>query len=149
MQFLLTTLLQLYLIIPYISFFSCTCWVPTISVLSLAIFPLLLKPAAQKMKIVSNSLMRSSKFLPQLLIPVDYGAFLYSTSVRESFSLWRHYLCNNYTLFVTFGNSVNIFCPYVWNKCYWAHMRWVLGFGIKIGYDNQTCPYLIETDRVT
>ena len=39
-------------------------------------FPLLLKPAAQKMKMDWNSLTRSYRLaLPRLHIPVDFGAF--------------------------------------------------------------------------
>jgi hypothetical protein len=49
--FLLTALYLIYLVITIcISFISCTCRVPTISVLNLTIFPLLLKPVAQKEK---------------------------------------------------------------------------------------------------
>jgi hypothetical protein len=47
--FLLVLLLQFYpCYYLALSFYSCTCWVPTISVLNLGIFPLVLKPAAQK-----------------------------------------------------------------------------------------------------
>jgi hypothetical protein len=31
---------------------------------------------------------------------------------------------------------VNTFYPYVWNIWSWAYIRWVLGFGIKTGYDR-------------
>jgi hypothetical protein len=73
-------------------------------------FPLLLKPAAQKMRMVWNSLTRSSRLaLPLLHILVDYGAFRCSASMREPFSLLKDYLCNNYTLFMTFGITVNTF----------------------------------------
>jgi hypothetical protein len=84
----LNTTLPYYYTMPIL--ISCTCWVLTISVLNIAIFPLLLKLAAQKMKIVWNSLMRSSRLaLPRLHIPMDYGVFHCSTSVRESFSLLK------------------------------------------------------------
>jgi hypothetical protein len=54
-------------------------------------FSLLLKPAAQKMKMVWNSSTRSSRLaLSRLHIPVDYGAFRCSPSVRESFSLLKY-----------------------------------------------------------
>jgi hypothetical protein len=49
------------LLLPYISFIFSTCCVPTISVLNLAIFSLLLKPAAQKEKMGWNSSTRSSR----------------------------------------------------------------------------------------
>jgi hypothetical protein len=65
-------------------------------------FSLLLKPAAQKMKMDWNSLMRSSRLaLPRLLSCGLWSLPLFS--FREShLSLWRHYSCN-YTLFETFG----------------------------------------------
>jgi hypothetical protein len=46
-------------------------------------FPLLLKPTAQKRKMVWNSSMSSSRLvLPQLHIPVNYGAFHCSSFMR-------------------------------------------------------------------
>jgi hypothetical protein len=55
----------------YISFISCTCLVPTISVLNLAIFPLLLNPPAQKEKMDWNYSMRSSRLRVALVaIPI-------------------------------------------------------------------------------
>jgi hypothetical protein len=60
--FLLILLLQFYpCCYLTLSFYSRTCWVPTISVLNLAIFPLLLKPSAQKERIDCNSSTRSSR----------------------------------------------------------------------------------------
>jgi hypothetical protein len=54
-----------------LSFYSCTCWVPTISVLNIAIFPLLLKPAARKKRMDWNSSTRSSRLrVAPVIIPV-------------------------------------------------------------------------------
>jgi hypothetical protein len=71
--FLLILLLQFYpCCYLALSFYSCTCWVSTISVLNLAIFPLLLlKPAAQKERMDWNSSMRSSRLrVAPVVIPV-------------------------------------------------------------------------------
>jgi hypothetical protein len=53
-----------------LSFYSCTCRVPTISVLNLAIFPLLLKPVAQKERMDWNSLMSSILCVALVVVPV-------------------------------------------------------------------------------
>jgi hypothetical protein len=56
----------------YISFISYTYRVPTISVINLAIFPLLLKPAAQKVKMYWNSSIRSSRLhITPVAVPVE------------------------------------------------------------------------------
>jgi hypothetical protein len=109
--FLLTILLQFYLdVIPCISFYSCTCWVPTISVLNLAISPC-----------CTNLLLRRWRWteilrrwvlgyaLPWLLFLWHYGVFHCFTSQESRLSFWRHYLCNKYTIFMTFG--------YLWTLC--------------------------------
>jgi hypothetical protein len=60
--FLLVLLLQFYpCYYLALSFYSCTCWVPTISVLNLGIFPLVLKAAAQKEMMNWYSSTRSSR----------------------------------------------------------------------------------------
>jgi hypothetical protein len=59
--FLLILLLQFYPCYLALSFYSYTYWVPTISVLNLAISPLLLKPAAQKERMDWSSSTRSSR----------------------------------------------------------------------------------------
>jgi hypothetical protein len=61
----------------YISFISYTCYVTTISVLNLAIFPLLLKLVAQKEKMDWNSLTRSSRLRVSLVaVPVVLWSLL-------------------------------------------------------------------------
>jgi hypothetical protein len=82
--FLLTTLYLIYLVITLcISFIFCTCWIPTISVLNLAIFPY-----------YSNLLLRRRRWtgilqrgvlgyaLPQLPFMWGYGVFRCSISLE-------------------------------------------------------------------
>jgi hypothetical protein len=64
-----------------LSFYSCTCWVPAISVLNLAIFTLLLKPAAQKERMDWNSLTRSSRLH---VAPVVISVVLWSLPLFRS-----------------------------------------------------------------
>jgi hypothetical protein len=67
-------------------------------------FPLLLKPADQKEKIDWNSSTRSSKLrVAPVAIPVELWSLLLFHFIESHHSLYRHYLCNTYTLFVTFG----------------------------------------------
>jgi hypothetical protein len=67
--FLLSLLLQFYpCCYLALSFYSCTYWVPTISVLNLAIFPLLLKPAGKKERTDWNSSTRSSRLCVALVV---------------------------------------------------------------------------------
>jgi hypothetical protein len=121
----------------YISIISCTCWVPTISVLNLAIFPLLLKPAAQKGMMDWNSSTRSSKLcIAPIAVPVMLWSLPLFCFAESRLCLQRHYLSNNYTLYYdiwlsvsTFGRMCGTIDP---GSCIW----WVLGFGIKIGYDS-------------
>jgi hypothetical protein len=40
---------------------------------------------------------------------------------------------------------VNILCSCVWNKWFWAHMRWVFGFACTIGYDRKAW-FLLRDD---
>jgi hypothetical protein len=64
-----------------LSFYSYTYRVPIISVLNLVIFPLLLKPAAQKERMNWNSLMRSSRLH---VIPVVILVVLWSLPLFRS-----------------------------------------------------------------
>jgi hypothetical protein len=137
-QFLLTILLQFYpCYYLALSFYSYTCWVPTISVLNLAIFPC-----------YSNLLLRRRRWtgilwrgvldyvLPRLSFLWSYGAFCYSVPLRVIIVfrdityviiilyLWHLVICEHFWL-------------YVWNNWSWVmHMKstW---FGIKIGYDTE------------
>jgi hypothetical protein len=86
--FLLILLLQFYTCCYLaLSFYSCTCWVPTISVLNLAIFLLLLKPAAQKERMDWNSSMRSSRLrVAPVVVPMKLWSLtlLHFTESRHS-----------------------------------------------------------------
>jgi hypothetical protein len=67
-------------------------------------FPLLLKPANQKEKIDWNSSTRSSRLrVAPVAIPVELWSLPLFHFIESHHSLYRHYLCNKYTLFVTFG----------------------------------------------
>jgi hypothetical protein len=67
-------------------------------------FPLLLKPTAQKEKMDWNSSMTSSRLRVALVaIPMELWSLPLFCFIESHHSLQRHYLCNNYTLFVTFG----------------------------------------------
>jgi hypothetical protein len=67
-------------------------------------FPLPLKPAAQKERMDWNSSMRSSRLCVTLVVVfVVLWSLPLFRSAESHHSLWRHYLCNNYTLFMTFG----------------------------------------------
>jgi hypothetical protein len=67
-------------------------------------FPLLLKPTAQKEWMDWNSLTRSSRLcVGSVVVPVVLWSLPLFHSDESRHSLYRHYLCNNYTLFVTFG----------------------------------------------
>jgi hypothetical protein len=67
-------------------------------------FPLLLKLAAQKEKMDWNFSMRSSRLRVALVaVPVELWSLPLFWFVKSCLSLERHYFCNNYTLFVTFG----------------------------------------------
>jgi hypothetical protein len=67
-------------------------------------FPLLLKPATQKERMDWNSSTRSSSLrVAPVVIPVVFWSLPLFCSAENRHSLWRHYLCHNYTLFRTFG----------------------------------------------
>jgi hypothetical protein len=102
--FSLSALLQLYFVnIPCISIYSCTSSVPTISVLNLAIFPCYSNLLLRRWRWTGISLMRSSRLaLPRLFYCGLWSLPLFCFH-KCHLSLWRHYLCYNYTLFVTIG----------------------------------------------
>jgi hypothetical protein len=67
-------------------------------------FPLLLKPAAQKERMDLNTSMRSSRLrVAPVVVPMVLLSLPLFRSVESHHSLQRHYVRNNYTLFVTFG----------------------------------------------
>jgi hypothetical protein len=121
----------------YISFIYCICWVPTISVLNLAIFPC-----------YSNLLLRRRRWtailwwgvlgyvLPQLPFLWCYGVFCCFVLLRVIL-VFKDIICVITTLYIcdiwlsvsTFGRMCGIIDH---GLC----IRWVLGFGIKAGYDK-------------
>jgi hypothetical protein len=67
-------------------------------------FHLLLKPAAQKEKMDWNSSTKSSRLrVAPVAVPVELCSLPLFHFIESHHSLWRYYLCNNYTLFLTFG----------------------------------------------
>jgi hypothetical protein len=118
----------------YISFVYCTCWVPTISVLNIAIFPC-----------YSNLLLRRRRWtsvlwwgvlgyvLPQLSFLWCYGVFHYSVLLRVIlifkdiiYVIIILYIRDIWLSMSTFGRMCGTIDP---GSC----IRWVLSFGIKPG----------------
>ena len=120
----------------YISFISRTCWVPTISVFNLAIFPC-----------YSNLLLRRRGWtgilrrgvlgyvLPRLSFLCCYGVFHCSVPLRvilvnkDNISVLIILYIMKFGFLWTLCRMCGIFDP---GSC----IRWVLGFGINIGYDT-------------
>jgi hypothetical protein len=120
------------LLLPYISFISYTCWVPTISVLNLAIFPC-----------YSNLMLRRRRWTgilqrgvlgyasPQLPFLWCYRVFRYSVSLRVIlvfkdiiYVTIIRYVYDIWLSVSTFGFMCGTFDP---GSC----IRWVLSFGVK------------------
>jgi hypothetical protein len=121
----------------YISFIYCICWVPTISVLNLVIFPW-----------YSNLLLRRRRWtrilrrgvlgyvLPRLPFLWSYGVFRCSVSSRVVL-VFKDIIYVINTLYIhdiwlsvnTFGRMCGTIDPV---SC----IRWVLSFGMKTGYDS-------------
>jgi hypothetical protein len=129
--FLLTALCLIYLVITLcISFISCTCWVPTISVLNLAIFPLPHKPAAQKLKkIWSTSLWCSSRVIAPSRLPVELWClsaamllkvfnlvFVKTLFGNKYYILWHWLICINFL----YGICVSL----IHGHTYYEHLVW-------------------------
>jgi hypothetical protein len=121
----------------YISFIYCTCWVPTISVHNLAIFPC-----------YSNMLLRSRRWtgilgrgvllyaLPRLLFLWHYGVF-------HCFISWRDVLVfkdNIYVIIILYIHDIWLSVSTFGRMCGTinprSYIRWVLGFGIETRYDT-------------
>jgi hypothetical protein len=125
------------LLLPYISFISCTCWVPTISILNLVIFPC-----------YSNLLFRRRRWTgilrrgvlgyasPRLSFLWCYRVFCCSVSPRVAFVfkdinyvIIILYIYDIWLSVSTFGRMCGTIDP-------GSRIWWVLGFGIKTGYDR-------------
>jgi hypothetical protein len=136
--FLLTSLCHIYIFITVIyPLFYCTCWVPTINVLNLGIFPY-----------HSNLLLRRRTWtvilrrwvlgyvLPRLPFLWCYEVFRCSVSLRVIlvfkdiiYVIIIHYTHDIWLSVSTFGRMCGTIDP-------GSRIRWVLGFGIKTGYDR-------------
>jgi hypothetical protein len=75
---------------------------------------------------------------PRLPFPWCYGVFRCSVSHRVVLVFKRHYLCNNYTPSYDIWLSVTTFGHMCGTSDPVSCIRWVLSFGIKTGYDNQS-----------
>jgi hypothetical protein len=121
---------------PYISFIYCTCWVPTISVLNLTIFPC-----------YSNLLLRRWRWARILRWEVlgyvfPRLPFLWCYGVFRCFISLRVVLVFRYIIYVIIIlNSWHLvicehFWLYVWNNWSWVMHTMSTWFGIKTGYDR-------------
>jgi hypothetical protein len=120
-----------------LSFYSCTCWVPTISVLNLAIFPyysnLLLRRRGWTVILRRGVL---GYVLPRLSFLWCYGVFRCFVSLRVVlvfkdiiYVIIILYIHNIWLSVSIFGRMCATIDP---RSC----IRWVLGFDIKTGYDR-------------
>jgi hypothetical protein len=125
------------LLLPYISFIFCTCWVSTISVLNLIIFPrysnLLLRRRRCAGILRRGVLGYASPRLPFLWC---YGVFHCSVLPRVTlvfkdinYVIIILYIYDIWLSVSTFGRMCGTIDT---GSC----IRWVLSFGIKIGYDR-------------
>jgi hypothetical protein len=132
---LLTILLQVYpCYYLALSFYSCTCWVPTISVLNLAISPC-----------CTNLLLRSwrrsgvlwygvlGERLPRSIacgVMVSFRCYVIDSA---RFCLLWDIIHEINTLYRDIGYSVSISVRYVWKLDSWAHILWAFGLALKLG----------------
>jgi hypothetical protein len=125
------------LLLPYILFISCTCWVPTISVLNLAIFlchsNLLLRRRRWTGILRWRVLGYASPRLPFLWC---YGVFHCSISPRCALV----FKDINYVIIILYIYDIWLSMSTFGRMCgtndHVSCIRWVLGFGIKTGYDT-------------
>jgi hypothetical protein len=121
----------------YISIIYCTCWVPTISVLNLAIFLCYLNLLLRRRS--WTGILRWGVLgyvLPRLPFLWRYGVFCYSISWRvvlvfkdNIYVIIILYIHDIWLSVSTFGRMCGTIDP---GSC----IRWVLGFGIETGYDT-------------
>jgi hypothetical protein len=145
--FLLTILLQFYpCCYLALSFYSYTCWVPTMSVLNLAIFPCYSNPLLRRRRwtrILRRGVL--GYVLPWLPFLWANEVFRHFISMRVTivfrdityviiiFYLWHLVICEN-------------FCPYVWNNWSWVmhtmstwfwHKNWVWQDGYSVSQNKE------------
>jgi hypothetical protein len=134
--FLLTVLLQFYpCYYLALSFYFYTCWVPTISVLNLAVFPsysILLLRRWRWIGILRRGVL--GYMSPRLSFLWSYGVFRCSISLRVTL-VFRNIIYVIIVLYSWLLLSESTFYPYVWNNWSLAYIRWVHGFGINTRYD--------------
>jgi hypothetical protein len=83
-----------------------------------------------------NSSTRSSGLrVAPVAIPMELWSLPLLCFIESHHSLSRHYLCNNYTLFVTFGYLWTLLGRMCGTIDPGSCIRCVLGFSIKTGYD--------------
>jgi hypothetical protein len=137
-QFLLTILFQFYpCYYLALSFYSYTCWVPTISVLNLAIFPCYLNLLFRRRR--WTGILRRGVLgyvLPRLPFLWSYGVFRCSVPLRVV-TVFRDI---TYVIIILYSWQV-VICEHFWGRMCGtidpgSCIQWVLGFGIKIGYDK-------------
>jgi hypothetical protein len=134
--FLLTALLYFTLLLPFAYHLFLHLLSTNYKCIQPCYFPLLLKPTAQKEKMgwlrrgVLGCVLRRLPFL------WSYGVFRCSVALDSHLSLYRHYLCNKYILFMTFDCLWTLLVHMCETICPEAYIWWVLGFGIKIRYDR-------------
>jgi hypothetical protein len=121
----------------YMSFIYCTCWVPTISVLNPTIFPC-----------YSNLLLRRRRWigilrrgvlgyvLPRLPFLWCYGVFRYSILLRVIL-VFKDTI---YVIIILYIHDIWLSVSTFGRMCgtinHGSRIWWVLGFGIKTGYDS-------------
>jgi hypothetical protein len=118
--FLLTILLQFYSCYYLaLSFYPCTCWVPTISVLNLAIFPCYLNLLLRRRR--WTGILRRGVLgyvLPHLWFLWSYGVFRYSVLLRVVIVFINiSYVIILYSWYLIIYEH---FWPYVWNNWSWV-----------------------------
>jgi hypothetical protein len=87
---------------------------------------------------MENSLMRSSRqCAAPVAVPVELWSLLLFCFKRVVLVSDRHYLCNKYTLFITFGYLWPLYVRMCEINDPGAHMWWVLSFSCKIGCDSR------------
>jgi hypothetical protein len=142
----------------YISFIYCTCWVPTISVLNLAIFPC-----------YSNLLLRRKRWtgilrrevlgyvLPRLPFLLCYGVFRWSVSLRVVLVSKYIIYVITYTLYSWHLVICEHFWPYVWNNWSWVmhtmstqfwHEKMGMAFTRLIGPISLACDRYVPNPSV-
>jgi hypothetical protein len=120
-----------------LSFYSYTCWVPTISVLNLDIFPwysnLLLKRRGWTGFLWRGVL---GYVLPRLLFLWCYGVFRYSVPLRVIIVIRDNIYVIIIIIYLWHLVICEHFWPYAWNNWSWVMHTMSTWFWYKTGYDR-------------